>query len=82
MKSLEQQFRELIISNVPKNIDLMLPVSQDTELKTLLTQIYELTKATNEQIRATNRQVNATYFKLESLLREVENKKWEKIFWG
>ena len=82
MKSLEQQFRELIISNVPKNIDLTLHVNQDTELKTLLTQIYELTKATNEQIKATNRQVNATYFKVESLLREIENKKWEKIFGG
>ncbi len=82
MKSLEQQFRELIISNVPKNIDLMLPVNQDAELRTLLTQILELVKTTNEQVKVNTRQVNATYFKLESLLREAENKKWEKIFRG
>lgn len=82
MKSLEQQFRELIISNVPKNIDLMLPVNQDAELKALLAQILELVKITNEQVKVNTRQVNATYFKVESLLREAENKKWNKIFEG
>ena len=82
MKSLEQQFKELIISNVPKNIDIALPVNQDTELKALLAQILELVKRTNEQVNTVNGQVNATYFKVESLLREAENKKWNKIFGG
>ena len=82
MKSLEQQFKELIISNVPKNIDFALPVNQDTELKALLAQILELVKRTSEQVQVNTRQVNAIYFKVESLLREAENKKWNKIFGG
>lgn len=82
MKSLEEQFRKIIIDSVPKNIDLTFPVNQDMELKTLLTQIYNLVNDINERIKEMNKQLNATYFKVNSLLNEEEGKKWNKIFGG
>lgn len=82
MKSLEEQFRKIIIDSVPKNIDLTFPVNQDMELKTLLTQIYSLVNDTNERIKEMNKQLNSTYFKVNSLLNEEEGKKWNKIFGG
>lgn len=82
MKSLEEQFRKIIIDNVPKNIDLTFPVNQDTELKTLLTQIYNLVNTTNENVKIMNKQLAEVSFKVNSLLREEEGKKWNKIFGG
>lgn len=82
MKSLEEQFRKIIIDSVPKNIDLTFPVNQDTELKTLLTQIYNLVNTTNENVKIMNKQLVEVSFKVNSLLREEEGKKWNKIFGG
>ena len=82
MKSLEEQFRKIIIYSVPKNIDLTFPVNQDTELKTLLTQIYNLVNTTNENVKIMNKQLVEVSFKVNSLLREEEGKKWNKIFGG
>lgn len=82
MKSLEEQFRKIIINSVPKNIDLTFPVNQDKELKTLLTQIYNLVNTTNENVKIMNKQLAEVSFKVNSLLREEEGKKWNKIFGG
>ncbi len=82
MKPLEEQFRKIIIDSVPKNIDLTFPVNQDTELKTLLTQIYNLVNTTNENVKIMNKQLVEVSFKVNSLLREEEGKKWNKIFGG
>ena len=82
MKSLEEQFRKIIIDSVPKNIDLTFPVNQDTELKTLLTQIYNLVNTTNENVKIMNKQLVEVSFKVNSLLREEEGKKYNKIFGG
>ena len=82
MKSLEEQFRKIIIDSVPKNIDLTFPVNQDTELKTLLTQIYNLVNTTNENVKIMNKQLVEVSLKVNSLLREEEGKKWNKIFGG
>ena len=65
MDSLEKQLKDLIISNVPKNIDLMLQVSEDTELKAILNDILSIVKDTNKK-------VEACYIKIYQLMQEVE----------
>ena len=50
MKDLEQQLKNLIITNVPQSIDLMLPINENAELKTILLQIYSMVKEINEKI--------------------------------
>lgn len=68
MKSLEKQFEELIISNVPKNINLALPVGQDIELKNILNQLVAKVNENNRQIEAVRRDIYG-------LEREVRRKK-------
>ena len=51
MDKLENQFRNLILDNIPKNLDLALPLNKDYELQTVLAQILELLKDTNYRIQ-------------------------------
>jgi len=51
MDKLENQFRNLILDNIPKNLDLALPLNNDYELQTVLAQILELLKDTNYRIQ-------------------------------
>jgi hypothetical protein len=51
MDKLENQFRNLILDNIPKNLDLALPLNKDHELQTVLAQILELLKDTNYRIQ-------------------------------
>lgn len=73
MNSLEKQLKDLIISNVPKNIDLMLPVSEDTELKAILNDILSIVKDTNKK-------VEACYIKIYQLIKEVEQTRVENWY--
>lgn len=66
MNSLEKQLKDLIISNVPKNIDLMLPVKEDTELKAILNDILSIVKDTNKNVRS-------CYIRLYELTSQMEN---------
>lgn len=75
MKGLEQQLKNLIISNVPQNIDLMLPINEDAELKTILLQIYAMVKDTNEKVNATN-------IIMSRLLHETEQSRVENWYRG
>lgn len=75
MKGLEQQLKNLIISNVPQNIDLMLPINEDVELKTILMQIYAMVKDTNEKVNATN-------IIMSRLLHETEQSRVENWYRG
>lgn len=75
MKGLEQQLKNLIISNVPQNIDLMLPINEDAELKTILLQIYAMVKDTNEKVKATN-------IIMSRLLHETEQSRVENWYRG
>ena len=75
MKGLEQQLKNLIISNVPKNVDLMIPLNEDAELKTILLQIYAMVKDTNEKVNATNMIMNR-------LLHETEQSRIENWYRG
>ena len=52
MKSIGKQIENLIIDNVPKNLDLMLPVSQDQELKSLLERILEEERENTKRLKA------------------------------
>ena len=52
MKSIGKQIENLIIDNVPKNLDLMLPVSQDQELKSLLERILEEERENTKTLKA------------------------------
>ena len=52
MKSIGKQIENLIIDNVPKNLDLMLPVSQDQELKSLLERILEEERENTRRLKA------------------------------
>jgi len=65
MNSLKKQLENLIISNVPKNIDLRLPVSEDTELKAILNDILSIVKDTNKNVKS-------CYIRLYELTREME----------
>jgi len=51
MDKLENQFRNLILDNIPKNLDLALPLNKDYELQTVLAQILELLKDTNCRVQ-------------------------------
>ena len=51
MDKLENQFRNLILDNIPKNLDLALPLNKDYELQTVLAQILELLRDTNYRIQ-------------------------------
>lgn len=75
MKSLEKQFEELIISNVPKNINLALPVGQDLELKNILNQLVEKVNENSKQIEAVRRDI----YGLETKMRR--NDSYFKSYW-
>lgn len=51
MDSLEKQFKNLILSNIPNNLDLALPFNKDYELQIVLAQILELLRDTNYRIK-------------------------------
>ena len=51
MDKLENQFRNLILDNIPKNLDLALPLNKDYELQTVLAQILELLRDTNYRVQ-------------------------------
>ena len=75
MKSLEKQFEELIISNVPKNINLALPVGQDIELKSILENLVVKVNENSKQIEAVRRDI----FALETKMRR--NDSYFKSYW-
>ena len=52
MNSIGKQIENLITSNVPKNLDLMLPVNQDQELKSLLERILEEERENTKRLKA------------------------------
>ena len=64
MNTIGKQIENLIIDNVPKNFDLMLPVSKDTELKSLLERILAEVRENAQKLRAIRMQ-----------LYELENKR-------
>ena len=51
MNNLKKQLEHVILSNVPTNLDLALPLNKDYELQTMLAQILELLKDTNYRIQ-------------------------------
>lgn len=75
MKDLEQQLKNLIITNVPQSVDLMLPINENAELKTILLQIYTMVKETNEKSKATNTIIS-------KLLHETEQSRIENWYRG
>ena len=75
MKDLEQQLKNLIITNAPKSIDLMLPINENAELKTILLQIYSMLKETNEKTKVTN-------MIIRKLLHETEQSRIENWYRG
>lgn len=75
MKSLEKQIEDLIISNVPQNINLALPVGQDLELKNILNQLAEKVNENSKQIEAVRRDI----YGLETKMRRNDN--YFKSYW-
>lgn len=75
MKDIEQQLKNLIITNAPKSIDLMLPINENAELKTILMQIYSMVKDTNEKVNTTNMTIS-------KLLHETEQSRIENWYRG
>lgn len=72
MKSLEKQIEDFIISNVPQNINLAIPIGQDIELKSILEKLVEKVNENNKKIDAVRRDIfgletkmhrNDSYFK-------------------
>lgn len=62
MNSIGKQIENLITSNVPKSLDLMLPVNQDQELKSLLERILEEERENTQRLKAIRMQL----YELES----------------
>ena len=57
MNTIGKQIEDLIIDNVPKSLDLMLPVSQDTELKSLLERILAEVRENAQKLKAIRMQL-------------------------
>lgn len=57
MNTIGKQITDLINNNVPKNIDLVIPVNQDTELKEILQQLINKVEENNKEIQAVRRQL-------------------------
>lgn len=51
MNTIAKQIEDLINSNVPKNIDLRIPVSKDNELQEMLKQILEKVNENNLRLK-------------------------------
>lgn len=75
MKSLEKQIEDLIISNVPQNINLAIPVGQDIELKSILEKLIEKVNENSKQIEAVRRDI----YGLETKMRR--NDSYFKSYW-
>ena len=75
MNDFETQLKNIIINNTPKNFDIMLPINEETEQKTILYQIYEIVKDTNEKVRETN-------FIVKKIFSEIEQERIEKLYRG
>ena len=69
MDTLEKQLRNLILDNVPKNLDLALPLNKDYELQTILIQILELLQDINHRTQ----RIESKLFKIKRDLREDIN---------
>ena len=69
MDTLEKQLRNLILDNVPKNLDLALPLNKDYELQTILIQILELL----QDINHITQRLESKLFKIKRDLREDIN---------
>lgn len=62
MNKLKSQIEQLIEENTPKHIDLMIPVNQDQELKSLLERILEEERENAQRLKAIRMQL----YELES----------------
>lgn len=62
MNKLKSQIEQLIEDNTPKHIDLMLPVNQDQELKSLLERILEEERENTQRLKVIRMQL----YELES----------------
>lgn len=82
MDNLKKQLEELINNNIPKNLNLRIPVSQDKELNTALTQMYELIKAIYKLEEQTNSITKSMYMKVSRILDIEERKQSQKMYGG
>lgn len=82
MKELSKQIENLIVSNVPQSIDLAIPVHSDNELKSLLNQLIEAVKLTNEKVNEIDSNTKAIYQKVNNLLIEKQSEYWRNIYGG
>lgn len=51
MNSIENQLRNIIMNNVPKNIDLSLPLKDDVQLQTVLKELIQVVNDTNKRVQ-------------------------------
>lgn len=82
MNKLQKQIEDLIVSNIPQNLNLRIPVTQDKELNTALTQMYELIKAIYKLEEQTNSITKSMYMKVSRLLDIEERKESQKMYGG
>lgn len=51
MNSIENQLRNIIMNNVPKNIDLTLPLKDDVQLQVVLKELIQVVNDTNKRVQ-------------------------------
>lgn len=80
MKPLEKQIEELITNNVPKHIDLTIPVSQDKALQEYLYKTNEQIDKLSTIIHELDNKVSAIYSMTSLLLSETEQSRIESWY--
>lgn len=80
MKPLNKQIEELIKNNVPKNIDLTIPVSQDKALQEYLYKTNEQINNLTTIIHELDKKVSATFSMTRQLMLETEQSRVESWF--
>ncbi len=82
MKSLKEQLEQLIMDNVPKNIDLAIPVSQDKGLQEYLNRINEQIVTLTRVIENLDIKIKELYIITNRLLSQTEQARVENWYRG
>ncbi len=80
MKSLKEQLEQLIMDNVPKNINLAIPVSQDKGLQEYLNRINEQIVTLTRVIESLDSKIRQLYIITNRLLSETEQARIESCY--
>lgn len=71
MNSIENQLRNIIMNNVPKNIDLSLPLKDDVQLQAVLKELIQVVNDTNKRVQ--NLQITMSRINMNIEQKRIED---------